>query len=130
MRISDWSSDVCSSDLVAPGPGEDVAGPERRKEASSEGDQELVAGDRTHAFVDPAEAGHVDDEDGVARLPETRRLQYRLDLPVEAEAIGQAGQAVAQHLRAPALFRFDLGGLVDQRGVGRGPGRDWGCPCG
>src|SRR3546814_6470756 len=96
MRISDWSSDVCSSDLVAPGPGEDVAGPERRKEASSEGDQELVAGDRTHAFVDPAEAGHVDDEDGVARLPETRRLQYRLDLLVEAEAIGQAGQAVAQ----------------------------------
>ena len=41
--------------------------------------------------------------------------EHRLDLLVEGEAVGQAGQGVAQHLRAQAALGFDLGGLVDQR---------------
>jgi hypothetical protein len=62
------------AELVAAGSGEEVVRAQSREEAAGEGDQQLVAGQRTDALVDPAESAHVDDEDGVAAGEEARVL--------------------------------------------------------
>ena len=74
------------------GAGEHVARAQRRDQAAGEGDQQFVAGDRAHAFVDPAEAGHVDRrarhscrrrKPGSASTASTRSLKAkRLGRPV------------------------------------------------
>ena len=63
-------------------------------------------------FVDPAEAQHVDDQHGMlaGRAAALARLFDRLG---EGQAVGQAGQAVAQHLGAQRALGLDLDGAVD-----------------
>src|SRR3546814_13836067 len=46
MRISDWSSDVCSSDLVGRRPGDDQAGGHREQQGRDLGDQPVADGEQ------------------------------------------------------------------------------------
>ena len=100
------------SELVAAGAGEDIACPEREDQPPREGDQQLVAGEAAHRFIDPREAQHVDDEHRMVEVAR-RRFAGFLDRFAEAEAVGQAGQAVAQHLGAKVVLGLDLDRPVD-----------------
>src|SRR3546814_18731529 len=114
MRISDWSSDVCSSDLVHPGLGRGVAGlPE-------------LAGLPVHRtdVDDPAESARRHALDRVAAVVEHAvqvHLQHRVPLP--ALLLAQGGGAG----HAGGLYR-DVGG-AERGDVGlstSSPGQDKG----
>ena len=100
------------AEFVAAGAGQHVAGAKRQDQPPGEGDQQLVAGKAAHRFVDPAEAQHVDHQH---RMLEVARdlLAGLLDRFGEGEAVGQAGQAVAQHLGAQRALGLHLDGAVD-----------------
>src|SRR3546814_8457791 len=75
MRISDWSSDVCSSDLQA-----------------GDGDDQLVARHRTDMFVDARKAREVEQQDRM--IAAGLRIAALFDQFLETGAVGKAGQAV------------------------------------
>src|SRR3546814_3634529 len=61
MRISDWSSDVCSSDLFAAGErGRGIAGCRSRRWAGRFGDQRVVGGRGHSGASRPDGPAHVD----------------------------------------------------------------------
>src|SRR3546814_16638196 len=94
MRISDWSSDVCSSDLQGLGPlrpghlaGERPPGP------GGEGDAVAVVGDRgIETLLQPADEGH--------------------------QRLGPADEA------APEVFRFDMAPRRKMRSEERRVGKE------
>src|SRR3546814_14037927 len=93
MRISDWSSDVCSSDLVGP-PGVEAL------LVGAQADGRGVVDERV-----------VPDVEDVARRPRHRHA------PVEAGSrdrnVAEALAEEAEHLVAIAFGRDDLGILLD-----------------
>src|SRR3546814_5341240 len=56
MRISDWSSDVCSSDLIPPEAGLDPV-PQRRRDRHEDVEHGLLAGFRPAARLDRGHPG-------------------------------------------------------------------------
>ena len=56
------------SKFIAAGPREHVACAQRKDQAPSKGDQQLVAGKAPHRLVDPAETKHVDHEHGMLEV--------------------------------------------------------------
>src|SRR3546814_7695734 len=74
MRIGDWSSDVCSSDLLGPGPGDGLVEQQQlRPQRERQGDLEqapLAVGQRAHRVVGPqGEADAVEDAEGSRAQP-------------------------------------------------------------
>src|SRR3546814_5245708 len=106
MRISDWSSDVCSSDLrcrqraadargdaiglvggfvdrhqdaefVAADPRQRVAHAQRALDPARDGDQQFVARQRAQARVDAAEPVEIDrSEEHTSELQSLMRISY------------------------------------------------------
>ena len=72
-RVHQALSNVMAEDdeFLAAGAGQHVAGAQCEDEPAGEGDQQLVAGQAAHRFVDPAEAEDVDDEDRALLLVRT-----------------------------------------------------------
>ena len=99
-------------ELIATGPRQHVAGTKRHDQPPRKGHQQLVTGERTEALVDAAEAQQVDHQDGMLVVLRRDRAQT-LDRLREGETVGQAGQAVANHLVAQRSFGLDLEGPVD-----------------
>src|SRR3546814_19742778 len=84
MRISDWSSDVCSSDLAAA-----VAGDRRLRKARQVG---VAQGDRLlHRLRDPGKAG----------AQHQRNLGRLWNLPA---ADGRSGDSRLEHRPSPVLL--------------------------
>src|SRR3546814_5824767 len=110
MRISDWSSDVCSSDLLG------LAGQELQLVAAADAER-LVAEPEQARLEQGGELGRVVDVAGdLAALDE--------ELLVEGEADGLAGRgALPARLRRPGFQRAHPRGLVggreQQREIGR-----------
>src|SRR3546814_14355032 len=110
MRISDWSSDVCSSDLAANGilqPGGDGARVPAADRIGDEGDDTRAIG--RHGADDGAPGELVDRRLELRIL--LQRRAHRTDRP--AELSGHRGVRIARRL-APTE-------------TGRAPGRERGC---
>ena len=110
-------------EFIAAGARQPVAGAQCRDQPPGERDQQFVADQSPHAFVDAAEAQHVDDQHGMPHRPHqpvgadhVAGTAFGIfDHFAEREPIWQAGQAVAKHFGAQRAFRLDLDGPVDQR---------------
>ena len=102
------------AELIASGPGQHVTAAERRDQPPGEGDQQLVAGQAAHRLVDAAEAQHVDHQHRIFAVTGAGRSPLTLDRLGERQAVGQPGQAVAQHFGAQRPLRLDLDRPVDQ----------------
>src|SRR3546814_13898811 len=122
MRISDWSSDVCSSDLFDPGSNEDIiSGPARLIEAGRSSclsrDTLFLNGgrDRTAQQPGPKEYRAAGDGEDLATLGELAKyFQQRRCLRV-SWATGSGGM--------PSLRRDDRGPRSERGRVGKGVGR-------
>src|SRR3546814_10865549 len=68
MRISDWSSDVCSSDLDEGADGKRKAGKSRLPRAESVPELEKEREDQLHADEGGEEQRHSDDAGGESRF--------------------------------------------------------------
>src|SRR3546814_20195121 len=117
MRISDWSSDVCSSDLVSRssadwrGGGDAVIGHRYHPCCGPLQDAQELGSDRfgvgschPSAFVIPAKAGMI-------KLGDTQRR-----LPVEAASGWTRAFVVDEHLRDGGPPRRGLSGFGEQEG--------------
>src|SRR3546814_16748638 len=108
MRISDWSSDVCSSDLAGAerrgGCKRGLQGPRRRYV----GNPQLVARMRPKRIARHELLGNRERKFG---LQTTRRIDVRQFLPLESRLRGKFGIFEGQ------VGRFGLGLRDRQRGV-------------
>src|SRR3546814_13224837 len=121
MRISDWSSDVCSSDLrgspsARRGSASPAAAPRRRQHGRSGAGPPRPSCAASHRGEPPI---------GVRGEVHRQGLGHRLDfhhLKRRAAAAGGAGEAA--RLGAPALFggRGQGGGRTDRKSVASGKG--------
>src|SRR3546814_5722482 len=72
MRISDWSSDVCSSDLLSPDGGDPPPSDANDRLLSDDRDQSLSDGS------DVEDRGHQDDDDDRQYDPEDADKQHEI----------------------------------------------------
>src|SRR3546814_6837819 len=96
MRISDWSSDVCSSDLLACDDRRTAAGrfvevdPEERESRRGHGRRrgglDIAAKKGIEAGEERAPFGGRCDDGGL-RLPRAKRRQWRQERPEQANAL-------------------------------------------
>src|SRR3546814_13822305 len=126
MRISDWSSDVCSSDLLAVGDaverhaaGEtEVRDAVLRRQAAGQAQHDLL-GHRLHRGGDV----HVERDEQVAVGAARRLAEQVLESPV---GHGEAGAIVEVALVAPeAAVRLQVDQNSEERRVGNGMGSTW-----
>src|SRR3546814_10752566 len=87
MRISDWSSDVCSSDLAGRPGGIAEEEDGREQAAADRGDRRAGDAERRRAEM-PEDQRVV--EDGVQDRPEDHRPEGDVSPPDDAEKIGRA----------------------------------------
>jgi len=99
-------------EFVAREAREHVAGAQGRYEPAGDGDDQLVAGQRTDAFIDPAEAGQIDQQDRELAAFGRKDIPRILDLLGKGGAVRQAGEAIAQHLRPERTLTLDLLGTI------------------
>ena len=102
-------------ELVAAGPGEPVARPQRRDQPAGKGDQQLVAGQATHAFVDAGEPQQVHHQHGMAAPSVALVRARRFDHLGKGQAVRETGQAVAQHLGPQVALRLHFHRPVGHR---------------
>src|SRR3546814_15522111 len=107
MRISDWSSDVCSSDLLLAGHLEeaDVAGAPHVGAAAELGriglaaTRGIAAAHRQHAHLVAVLLAEEGERAGLDRL--FRRHEAGLDLGIGADAVVQIGRASCRERGCP-----------------------------
>ena len=68
------------AELIAPGARQHVAGAQGGNQPPRKGDQQFVAGEAAHRFVDPAKAPHVDHQHGMVVLPPGPCVQPRCSI--------------------------------------------------
>src|SRR3546814_20067668 len=127
MRISDWSSDVCSSDLLAVAL---LAGPQFRQ--TPHADAPALRADRRHFSLHAWEPPGGGGEPGLARAGDL--VGHASAQPAEEEGFvlcprfGQleipgALAAVQRHPQGPPAFRAALRPAAAERPPGYGPSR-------
>src|SRR3546814_5086923 len=100
MRISDWSSDVCSSDLQPP----------------RNGDDQFVARDGAKRFIDATETDEINRQYRILIAGFAFHFRAsRIDILDKSRAIWQAGQPVGHQLAAQILFRLPLARSINDR---------------
>src|SRR3546814_13613113 len=93
MRISDWSSDVCSSDLQPP----------------RNGDNQFVARDGAKRFMDATETDEINRQYRILIAGFAFHFRAsRIAILDKSRAIRQAGQTFGHQLAAQLLFRLPL----------------------
>src|SRR3546814_21159176 len=115
MRISDWSSDVCSSDLAAP----HIGGVETAHQIGGA----FAGGEALVEVLGVEEV--IDENEGVARIGarvETDRRSRPIDRAFALDLVIERARAIAQaaHERAARLAPDDIGiGRSAERLVGK-----------
>src|SRR3546814_6001885 len=123
MRISDWSSDVCSSDLIAKDPPWRAAMGRGHREALTEGQGRYRRGPSTTCFASGPPphgfaTGRIERNSRSPRdfLAFEQRRDDLFDTPALDLGGGRQDDAVAQHPRGKAL---DIVGnhIIDRKSV-------------
>src|SRR3546814_3875787 len=97
MRISDWSSDVCSSDLTVTGV----------KEVAVGGSPDAMRGEIPAAFINPDESAASNEAIATAVLEECRRTLADFKVPREVRLVSELPRATLEKV-AKAQLRETL----------------------
>src|SRR3546814_3182224 len=98
MRISDWSSDVCSSDLALPQPDFDPGGGAFRQQQVDDLAGRAVAEQLPQGLLVPGDAVAVDQGDEVLRRVAAQRRHA--EVRVGRQEIGRRGVQVGEVARS------------------------------